>query len=71
MKVDKPTTKAGQVWLVFCEARVMAVTISAQNDGFWVGGQEPLWNFDCIRTWFKCLYDPETEERVMVGLVPD
>lgn len=67
----KPDTKAGQVWLVFCEARVSAILVSADNSGFFIPGQEPEWNFDHIRTWFKCLYDPDTEEMCLINLAPD
>lgn len=68
---SKPETKGGQIWLVFYELGVDAIRINHGNTGFFAPGQEPCWGFSNVQTWFKCLYDPELEEKVLVDLVPD
>jgi len=67
----KPSTKGGQIWLVFYESGVEAVRINHGNTGFFAPGQEPCWGFSNIGTWFKCLYDPDLEEEMLLDLVPD
>lgn len=54
----KPETQGGQIWLVDYELRTEAIRISAQNDGFFAPGQEPLWGFEGVQKWIKCIYSP-------------
>jgi hypothetical protein len=61
MNVAPKGVKPGSMWLVVAECRYNVAVVDATGSGVFLPGQEPLWDFNCIREWVREIKTPKEE----------
>jgi len=54
--------KPSSMWLVVVECRYDVIRVCASGKGFYIPGQEPRWEFACVKKWISEIVPPTSIE---------